>query len=102
MSGAPNPTGIQKLRALLILREQVRANIVDLNDTIHQSQVKLADEQRSWRVLHEQIDAQLRDMDVKSPGNHGFEARYIELLDMLVNEPPAPSVLSHMVNLPHK
>ena len=83
MSGHPNPEGVKQLHQSLKDFYWTRDRIAELKKAISEHQKAL--EQREMELLRARdlIEERMREMDVSSPGNHGWEARYFELLLMI-------------------
>ena len=80
MSGVPNPDGVNKLRQAFRDFAWTRERIAELHKSIADAQATLDNLQLQLRKNREAIKKELEEMDVSSPGNHGWEQRYFELL----------------------
>lgn len=80
MSGRPNPQEVKELYESLKDFYSTRDRVSELKKSILEYEKSLELRQTELRGLEALIRGKLEHMDVASPGNFGWEARYFEML----------------------
>lgn len=80
MSGQPHPKGVEELSGYLRNLEDARQGIAREAEVIALHREKLTVHQHNERAALKAIDEAMEEMDVKSPGNFGYEGRRLWLL----------------------
>jgi hypothetical protein len=83
MSGHPNPEQVRELKEALREVASARESIAQLNGEIEKKTQLREEWADSLNRSKDKIHDLMQQMDVASPGNHGWEARNFEMLLML-------------------
>lgn len=75
MGGKPYPDGVKKVIELLDRVAAAECELPEVLSLIERSKVRAEDLRTERAVAWDEYRKLMRDMDVSSEGNHGFEAR---------------------------